>query len=88
MNHNLPISVWLTQSKSYLLHCFICGNSLGIKVDGQPTLVNVGLDASQSKEEALKTPIRLACQNRHAVHGKCPAYYIIQGFIYPAKDED
>lgn len=89
MNNSLPISVWLTESKSYLLHCFICGSSLGLKVDGQPTLVNVGLDASKPQgEKALQTPMRMACQNRHAVHGRCPAYYIIQGFIYQIKDED
>jgi hypothetical protein len=87
-NHNLPVSVWLTASKTYVLHCMICGNSLGLKVDSQPTLINIGLDISKSDTKALDLPMRIACQNRHAVHGKCPGYYIFQGFIYPSKDED
>ena len=90
MKNSFPISIWLMEGKEYLLHCIICGNSLGLKMEANPKQILLGTDAHLGigERKPLTSPVQLNCQTRSQKYGPCPARYIIQGYIYPEKDED
>lgn len=90
MKNNLPISIWLIEGKEILLHCTVCGNSLGVKSEGKPQQILIGIDAHLGIGEykPLTSPILVNCKTDSKKYGQCPARYIIQGYIYPEKDAD
>jgi hypothetical protein len=87
MKNDFPISIWLSESKKVLIHCFICGFSTGIQVDGTPKHVIMGIDGSKGEGKPLQFPIRFNCKTKSEKYGQCRARYIIQGYVYPATEE-
>lgn len=80
----IPISVWLSPSKLRLNFCMICRSNLGFRVEGNPSKIIVGVDASVPQGEnyrPLKFPIKVYCDGRSQIWGPCPALWIIQGII-------
>lgn len=80
----LRISVWLRPEKTgRILWCMLCRDSLGIKVEGTPRVV-VQSDANLAQNDSyrpLKFPIKIRCRNHHPDFGRCPALWIIQGYV-------
>ena len=79
----LPVSIWLKQSTPTVYYCMRCRSNLGVKLEGQPKQMLFGIDASQIEDNyrPLTFPIKIKCQGKHEIYGRCMMEYIIQGFI-------
>lgn len=83
-NKIIPISMWFRPSKLRLNFCMICRSDLHFAYEGMPQQIIVGVDASVPQGEnyrPLKFPIKVRCDGRSQIHGRCPALWIIQGNI-------
>lgn len=79
----ISISIWLKKSAPTVNYCMFCRDNLGVKLEGVPSVVLVGIDAAQIQDNyrPLVMPIRIKCYGKSQRYGKCPAEYIIQGFV-------
>lgn len=78
-----PVSIWLKQSTPTVYYCMRCRSNLGVKLEGHPSSIIFGIDASiiEDNYRPLTFPIKIKCQGKHPEHGRCMMEYIIQGFI-------
>ena len=80
----ITISMWLKKSGPRLNFCMICREAIKAQFEGTPGELLVGIDASYIGDDSyrpLKFPIRIKCSGHSQRYGKCPAIYVIQGFI-------
>lgn len=80
----VPVSIWLKPHKTKLLYCMFCREDLKCAMEGVPGEILMGIDASvvlNDNYRALKFPVKIKCRGNSTKYGRCPAMYIIQGFI-------
>ena len=90
MKNNFPISIWLAEDEPRFMHCVLCGYRLPPKVPGRPQTMLVGMDANnvEGDTKPMISPMEIYCKTRSNKYGDCTARYIIQGYIYPNKEEE
>lgn len=87
MNKAIPISVYLRPSSEYrMLFCMMCRGGMQFRIEGVPKLIipsditNID-EVLGEKIKPLQFPIKFRCSKTFDDGQRCPALYIIQGFV-------
>lgn len=74
------ISIQLRRGKSRPLFCMICRTGLYVVIEGFPVSVFPGNPNAEGTRN-LKFPIIIRCTGKSEKWGRCPARWIIEGYV-------